>query len=57
MSVQEELLQELEAMSDAQRAQVLDFARFLRHREQQALDRLVDDIIDQNMEAFEELAK
>ena len=56
MSVPEEILMELEEMNDEQRVQVLDFARFLRQKEEREFDRLVDQVIDDNMEALRELA-
>ncbi len=57
MSLPEEIMMEIQAMDDAQRREVLDFARFLRQKEARELDSLMDSIIDENMEAFEELAK
>ncbi|MBR1821635.1 MAG: hypothetical protein IJ769_08440 [Clostridia bacterium] len=57
MSVPEQIMLELEALDDAQRAQVLDFARFLRQKQERDLYRLADEIIDENMEALRELAK
>ena len=56
MSVPEEILMELKEMNDEQRIQVLDFARFLRQKEEREFDRLVDQVIDDNMEALRELA-
>ena len=57
MSISEEILIELKTMSDAQRAQVLDFARFLRQKEAREIEALADNIIEENMEALKELAK
>lgn len=57
MSLREEIMTEVEAMDDAQRREVLDFARRLRREEESELDALMDDIIDENLEAFQELAK
>ena len=57
MSISEEILIELKTMSDAQRAQVLDFARFLRQKEAREIEALADIIIEENMEALKELAK
>ncbi len=57
MSVPEQILIELEGMDETQRAQVLDFARFLRRKEECEVDRLADEIIEENAEALKELAK
>ena len=57
MSLPEEIMVEVQAMNDMQKREVLDFARFLRQKEERELDALMDSIIDENMEAFKELAK
>lgn len=57
MSLPEEIMLEIESMNDAQRREVLDFARFLRTKEERELDNLMDEIIDENIEALVELAK
>lgn len=57
MSLPEEIMAEVQAMNDMQKREVLDFARFLRRKEACELDALMDSIIDENMEAFKELAK
>lgn len=57
MGLPEEILRELEVLSDDRRREVLDFARFLRIRDELDTDRLMDQIIDENLEAFKELAK
>ena len=57
MSLPEEIMREIESMNDAQKREVLDFARFLRAKEEQELDNLMDELIDENIEALMELAK
>ena len=57
MSLPEEIMLEVESMNDAQKREVLDFARFLRAKEEQELDSLMDELIDENIEALRELAK
>lgn len=57
MSLPEEIMQELNALPEEKRREVLDFARFLRIRDELDTDRLMDRIIDDNLEAFKELAK
>ena len=57
MSLPEEIMLEIESMNDAQKREVLDFARFLRTKEDRELDSLMDELIDENIEALKELAK
>ena len=57
MSLPEEIMSEIEFMNDMQKREVLDFARYLRMKEEKELDALMDRLIDENIEALEELAK
>ena len=57
MSLPEEIMNELEGLNDLQKKEVLDFVRFLRMKEERELDALMDSIIEDNIEAFRELAK
>jgi len=57
MSLPEEIMHELKSMNDHQKQEVLDFVRFLRMKEEKELDALMDSIIEDNLEAFKELAK
>jgi len=57
MGLPEQIMIELKAMNDDQRREVLDFARFLRLKEQRELEGLMDRLIDENLEALAELAK
>ncbi len=57
MSLPEEIMMEIEGLSESKKLEVLDFVRFLRQREERDLDTLMDRIIDENFEAFKELAK
>lgn len=50
-------MMEIEGLSESKKLEVLDFVRFLRQREERDLDTLMDRIIDENFEAFKELAK
>lgn len=56
MSIPERILEEARDLPEQQR-QLLDFALFLKMREDRALDSMMDDIISENLPAFEELAK
>ena len=55
MSIPERILEEARDLPEQQ--QLLDFALFLKMREDRALDSMMDDIISENLPAFEELAK
>lgn len=57
MSIPEEIMNELMALPDAKKQEVLDFARYLRIKEEIAVDAVMDSIITENFEAFKELAK
>jgi hypothetical protein len=57
MGLPEQIMLELEAMNDNQKREVLDFVRFLRMKEQRELERTMDSLIDENLEALLELAK
>ena len=57
MGLPEEIMREVESMNDTQKREVLDFARYLRMKEERELDSLMDEIIDENIEALMELAK
>lgn len=57
MSIPERLLEEVRDLSEQQQRQLLDFALFLKMREQKAHDSMMDDIISENLPAFEKLAK
>lgn len=57
MSMAEESLQGVAALSDEKKQTVLDFARFLREKEAREVRAMMSDIVDENTEAFRELAK
>lgn len=57
MSIPERILQEARELPEQQQRQLLDFALFLKMREERELDSMMDDIISENLPAFEELAK
>ena len=57
MGLPEAIMEEVKKMNDFQKREVLDFVRFLRMKEERELDALMDGIIEDNLEAFKELAK
>ena len=57
MTLAERIAEETRTMPAQAQQQVLDFALFLKQREQKALEADMDAIISDNMPAFKELAK
>ena len=57
MSLPEEIMVEVMQMTDAQKAEVLDFARALRRKEDKDATVLMESIVLENVEALKELAK
>ena len=57
MSLPEEIMVEVMQMTDAQKAEVLDFARALRRKEDSDITAMMESIVTENEEAFKELSK
>jgi formate dehydrogenase maturation protein FdhE len=57
MTLAEKLLQNFQELPDEKKRQVIDFVEFLRIKERQELEQMMDNIIAENKEAFVELAK
>ena len=57
VSLPEEIMVEVIQMTDAQKAEVLDFARALRRKEDSDITALMESIVTENEEVFKELAK
>ncbi len=57
MTLIERIAEETRSMPEQVQRQVLDFALFLKQREQKALETDMDNVIDENLEALKELAK
>ena len=57
VSLPEEIMVEVMQMTDAQKAEVLDFAKALRRKEDNDITALMESIVAENEEAFKELAK
>ena len=57
MSLPEEIMVEVMQMTDTQKAEVLDFAKALRRREDSDITVLMDSIVTENEEALRELAE
>ncbi len=57
MSLPEEIMTEVMKMTDAQKHEVLDFAKALRMNDARDTTTLMESIVAENEEAFKELAK
>ena len=57
MSLTEEIMTEVMKMTDAQKHEVLDFAKALRLKDARDTTALMESIVAENEEAFKELAK
>lgn len=57
MTLSERLLREFESLNENHKSEVIDFVEFLKSREEKRVESLMDDIIDNNIEALKELAK
>ena len=57
MDLTEAIMNEVKCLNDDQKKEVLDFVCALRLKEERELDALMDRIIEENLEAFKELAK
>ena len=57
MSLPEEIMVEVMQMTDAQKAEVLNYARALRQKEDSDISALMQSVVSENEEAFKELAK
>ncbi|SMC88305.1 DUF2281 domain-containing protein [Sporomusa malonica] len=57
MTLADKLLQDFKELPDEKKRQVIDFVEFLRAKQQQELEQMMDSVIAENKEAFLELAK
>ena len=57
MSLAEKVLLEFQKLSDEKKDEVIDFIEYLKMKEQKQLEALIDQGIEENMEALKELAK
>lgn len=57
MTLTEKLLQKFQELPKDKQRQTIDFVEFLRAKEQKDLENMMDDVIADNKEAFQEFAK
>lgn len=57
MSLARDLLENFNGLSDEKKKEVINFVEFLKAKEQNKLEILMDEIIEENQEALRELSK
>jgi formate dehydrogenase maturation protein FdhE len=57
MTLAEKLIKEFEKLPEEKKIQVIDFVEFLKDKEKKNLETLMDNVIEDNLEALKELAK
>tara|TARA_Y100001933_G_C18904419_1_gene523910 strand:+ start:527 stop:700 length:174 start_codon:yes stop_codon:yes gene_type:complete len=57
MTLSEKLIKEFEDLTPVHQSEVVDFIEFLRLKESNNIENLMDQVINDNLEALEELAK
>jgi len=57
MTLTEKLIKEFEELPEPKKAEVIDFVEFLLKKEEAEMEKLMDDVISENLPAFKELAK
>lgn len=57
MSIEEKLIQDFLALPDDKKIEVVDFVEFLKNRSNKQMESIMDDIVNENIEALRELAK
>jgi Asp-tRNA(Asn)/Glu-tRNA(Gln) amidotransferase B subunit len=57
VSLAEKLIKDFEELPETQKREVVDFVEFLKIKNQKKLESMMDEVIFENKEALEELAK
>lgn len=57
MSLAEKLIRDFEELPETQKREVIDFIEFLKIKNQKSLEKMMDEVIVENKEALDELAK
>ncbi|MCD5414079.1 MAG: hypothetical protein LR001_03615 [Clostridiales bacterium] len=57
MSLARDLLENFNGLSDEKKKEVINFVEFLKAKEQNKLEILMDEIIEENQETLRELSK
>lgn len=57
MSLAERLIKDFEELPEIHKREVIDFVEFLKQKNQKRLENMMDEVILENKDALEELAK
>jgi len=57
MSLAERLIKNFEELPETQKREVIDFVEFLKQKNQKKLEDIMDEVIFENKDVLEELAK
>jgi hypothetical protein len=57
VSLAEKLIKDFEELPEIQKREVIDFVEFLKIKNQKRLEKMMDEVIFENKEALDELAK
>jgi len=57
VGIAEKLIKDFEELPEVQKREVIDFVEFLKIKNQKKLENMMDEVILENKEALEELAK
>ena len=57
MTLAQKLVDEFETLTDTQKMEVIDFVEFLKQKNDNRIEALMDEVIFENEEALKELAK
>jgi uncharacterized protein YfbU (UPF0304 family) len=57
VSLAEKLIKDFEELPETQKREVIDFVEFLKIKNQKKLENMMDEVIFENREALDELAK
>lgn len=57
MSLAERLIKDFEELPENHKREVIDFVEFLKQKNQKRLENMMDEVIFENKDALEELAK
>jgi len=57
MGLAERLIKDFEELPETQKREVIDFVEFLKQKNQKRLEEMMDEVIFENKNALEELAK
>lgn len=57
MSMTESFIKDFQELSEEKQREVIDFVEYLKNKENLKIEKAIDEVLNQNAEAFKELAK